>query len=204
MRFAENRSSWPRLAEVCAGSLRFSKVLHEDASRFFGICRFFFFKTIRISTMHVLRMIIAKAEETHGLRINCVLCFSTLIFYNKLEIFCFHWKQCPQMVNTHSQSPTFSRHRSCVLQHLTTMGNPLKFSMFDRIIYRATRFDQILQDSFGSKKVLLSSFRVPKGSDMFLKASKRLLYFSKKLEGPIRVNKGVQGSLKFLQCSTKF
>ena len=52
-----------------------------------------FFKTIRISTMHILRMIIAKAEETQRLRINFVLCFSTLIFYNKLKLFCFHWKQ---------------------------------------------------------------------------------------------------------------
>ena len=46
----------------------------------------FFPKTIRISTMHVLRMIITETEETHGLRINFVLCFSTLIFYNKLKI----------------------------------------------------------------------------------------------------------------------
>ena len=53
----------------------------------------FFLKTIRISAMHVLRTIVAKAEETHGLRINFVLCFSTFIFYNKLKIFCFHWKQ---------------------------------------------------------------------------------------------------------------
>ena len=45
----------------------------------------FFFKTIRISTMHVLRMIVAKAEETHGLRINFVLCFSTLNFLQQTE-----------------------------------------------------------------------------------------------------------------------
>ena len=44
-----------------------------------------FAKTIRISTMHVLRMIVAKAEETHGLRINFVLCFSTLVFYITTE-----------------------------------------------------------------------------------------------------------------------
>ena len=49
-------------------------------------------QTIRISTMHILRMIVAKAEETHGLRINFVLCISILIFYNKLKIFRFHWK----------------------------------------------------------------------------------------------------------------
>ena len=41
--------------------------------------RDFFRKTVRISTMHVLRMIVAKADESQGLRINYVLCFSTFI-----------------------------------------------------------------------------------------------------------------------------
>ena len=74
----------------------------------------FFLKTNRISTMHILRMIVAKAEETHGLRVNFVLCFSTLIIYNKLKIFCFHWKQNHQMLNTHSQS------RHAIAKNLST------------------------------------------------------------------------------------
>ena len=35
--------------------------------------------------MHVLHMIVAKADESQELRNNFVLCFSTLIFYSKLQ-----------------------------------------------------------------------------------------------------------------------
>ena len=58
-------------------------LLHEPGKAI--IDTWYFCKTIRISTMHVLRMIVAKAEETHGLRINFVLCFSTLVFYITTE-----------------------------------------------------------------------------------------------------------------------
>ena len=53
----------------------------------------FLAKTIRISTMHVLLtiaahcMIVAKTEESHGLRVNFVLCFYTLILNNKSALF---------------------------------------------------------------------------------------------------------------------
>ena len=55
-------------------------------SRTVSFCQHFnlyFFKTIRISTMHVLRMIFSKAEETHGLRVNFVFSISTFIFLKK-------------------------------------------------------------------------------------------------------------------------
>ena len=77
-----------------------------------------FFETIRISTMNVFRMIIAKTEESHGLRVNYVLCFSTFIFNNKLKSFASTGNNVIKCSTPILKSLTFSRHCRCVLQQL--------------------------------------------------------------------------------------
>ena len=87
----------------------------------------FFLKTIRISTMHVLRMIVAKAEETHELRVNFVLCFSTFIFLQQTENLLLP-------LETRSLNAQHPASRSAViavvsLSTLPPCENPLKFTI---------------------------------------------------------------------------
>ena len=68
-------------------------------------------KTIRFSTMHVVRtiaahcMIVAKTEESHGLRVNYVLCFCTLILNNRSALFFPQLETRPQDIQLPFSKP---------------------------------------------------------------------------------------------------
>ena len=71
---------------------------------------------------------------------------------------CFYWKQCSQLLNTHSQSLTFSRHCLRVPQHLATVEDLLKFSI--RILY--PQYPRCRSNSISTSNERTTCFRCSK------------------------------------------